>query len=214
MTLSHFIPRASLVGAFVLALSACDSAALDDIFAADDASLDGPLVVVSTEASNAALNGDECTGLVGAVTVEKIIVPDGASCRLEGTRVQSDVEVKPGASLIARRAIVGGNVQASNARSVQVILGRVDGNVQLEQGRGGLVRRVVIGGDLQVEQNSRAYTLDRNRIDGNLQAFQNRGGLTIQGNQIQENLQCKENVPPPTGGGNTAASKEDQCALL
>lgn len=53
-----------------------------------------------------------------------------------------------------------------------------------------------------------------NRVNGNLQAFGNRGGVSLIGNAINGNLQCKENVPAPTGSGNTAASKEDQCRLL
>jgi hypothetical protein len=54
-------------------------------------------------------------------------------------------------------------------------------------------------------------------IHGNVQAegaASNRGGLQISNNQIKGNLQCKENSPPPTGGGNRAASKEDPCERL
>ena len=40
------------------------------------------------------------------------------------------------------------------------------------------------------------------------------GGLVIENNYITENLQCKENNPPPVGGGNKAGDKEDQCAAL
>jgi hypothetical protein len=46
-----------------------------------------------------------------------------------------------------------------------------------------------------------------------LQAFQNRGGLTVVGNEIDGNLQCKENAPAPSGNGNVVqGNKEDQCA--
>jgi hypothetical protein len=54
----------------------------------------------------------------------------------------------------------------------------------------------------------------KNTILGNLQAVSNTGGLVIENNTIAENLQCKQNNPPPTGGGNTAGDKEDQCAKL
>jgi hypothetical protein len=40
----------------------------------------------------------------------------------------------------------------------------------------------------------------------------NRGGLLIQDNSMLGNPQCKEYRPAPVGSGNTAASKEDQCA--
>jgi hypothetical protein len=37
----------------------------------------------------------------------------------------------------------------------------------------------------------------------------------VRGNVIGGNLQCKENVPAPVGGGNIVdGSKEDQCARL
>ena len=48
-----------------------------------------------------------------------------------------------------------------------------------------------------------------------MQAFQNRGGVNFTRNRIEGNLQCKENSPPPTGGGNVVQSnKEDQCRRL
>ena len=48
----------------------------------------------------------------------------------------------------------------------------------------------------------------------NLQAESNTGGLVIKNNRISEYLQCKQNNPPPTGGGNTAGDKENQCSRL
>jgi hypothetical protein len=38
--------------------------------------------------------------------------------------------------------------------------------------------------------------------------------LTFNSNTITGNMQCKENRLAPTGSGNTAAIKEDQCAAL
>jgi hypothetical protein len=34
------------------------------------------------------------------------------------------------------------------------------------------------------------------------------------GNTVVQNLQCKQNLPAPTGGDNTAGDKEGQCAAL
>lgn len=51
-------------------------------------------------------------------------------------------------------------------------------------------------------------------LGGNLQAFKNYGGLALANNRMKGNLQSKENIPSPTGGGNRAASKEDQCRRL
>ena len=52
------------------------------------------------------------------------------------------------------------------------------------------------------------------RISSDLQFESNGARIVARNNMIVENLQCKENNPPPTGGGNTAGDKEDQCAAL
>ena len=52
-------------------------------------------------------------------------------------------------------------------------------------------------------------------VGGSVQVFQNSGGVAISRNRIDGNLQCKENSPAPTGGGNVVqGNKEDQCARL
>ena len=73
-----------------------------------------------------------------------------------------------------------------------------------------------VRGDVQLLKNSFSLTrLQRNTVGGDVQLFENvLGSSDISFNTIRENLQCKENAPPPTGGGNTAAKKEDQCAAL
>ena len=71
-----------------------------------------------------------------------------------------------------------------------------------------------INGDLQFEANEARMVARNSTILANLQAFQNTGGVVLQNNRIAENLQCKENNPRPTGGGNQAGDKEDQCAAL
>ena len=38
--------------------------------------------------------------------------------------------------------------------------------------------------------------------------------LSLNGNAMIGNLQCKENLPAPTGSDNVATSKEDQCRAL
>ena len=48
-----------------------------------------------------------------------------------------------------------------------------------------------------------------------VQIFQNTGPVTVTDNDIDGNLQCKENEPEPVGGGNDVqGNKEDQCEGL
>jgi hypothetical protein len=180
-----------------------------------------PLIaMVPTLASlggHAVLRADDtvCTGTLGAVTVDNLIVPQNRSCTLNATRVKGSIFVYTGATLSASAVRVVGDIQAEGASAVYVnprsVIG---GNVQIKQGRSARIDNATIDGDLQLEQNSRSLRVTRNNIGGNLQAFQNTGGVFISRNQIAENLQCKENEPPPTGGGNIAGDKEDQCTAL
>ena len=156
-----------------------------------------------------------CTGAVGAVRLDNIFVPDGATCNLSGTRAEGNVVVGTNSTLIARSIKVDGNVQAEGAARVAISgTTSVGGSVQLMQGGSVSVQKAIINGSLQMESNNGAIKAVGNTIGADLQAFQNTGGVTLRNNRIDGNLQCKANTPAPVGGGNRADSKEDQCAAL
>jgi hypothetical protein len=147
-------------------------------------------------AATASAEERTCRGTLGAVTVDNLRVPQGASCTLNGTHVQGTVKVERDATLRASAIRVIGNVQAENHRHVTL--------------NGGST----VGGSVQLKQGGSA-TIDRNRVTGDIQLFTNRGAQSVTGNRVNGNLQCKENVPAPTGGGNIVqGNKEDQCARL
>jgi hypothetical protein len=52
-----------------------------------------------------------------------------------------------------------------------------------------------------------------NQVGGNMQVFKNRGQTEILDNVVTQNLQCKENVPPPLSAGNVARKIEGQCRV-
>ena len=159
-----------------------------------------------------------CRGTIGAKTVDNLLVPQGAACTLNGTRVEGTIKVENNAKLTANGVRVIGNIQSEGFQAIAVKKGsKVGGSVQLKNGQeggSGKVASTRINGDLQFEANEASIVARNNTILGNLQAVQNTGGLVIENNTIAENLQCKENNPPPTGGGNKAGDKEDQCAAL
>lgn len=147
--------------------------------------------------ATAAAEERTCRGALGAVTVDNLRVPDGATCTLKGTRVEGAVKVEGDATLRATAITVKGNVQAENHRRVTVKGRRasIDGSVQIKQGGAFRLARTFVGSDVQV--------------------FTNRGAIVISRNTIDGNLQCKENATAPTGGGNVVqGNKEDQCARL
>lgn len=156
------------------------------------------------------------------------IQSDGArSFRLNGVVVGGSVQLKKttGPSQSARNFICNAS--------------QIDGDVEIvESGPGspwdigGIGRGLcdppfhgnVIRGNLKLEKNEGNLHISLNRVllsplfdgrvRGNLQAFGNTGGVQIELNDIDGNLQCKDNVPPPTGFGNTVrGNKEDQCSV-
>jgi hypothetical protein len=157
----------------------------------------------------------QCRGTLGSLTLDNIRVPDGATCTLNGTRANGTVYVGTRSTLVANGVRINGNLQSEGARSVTVRSGSfVGGSIQIKQGESATIDSSTVKADLQFDENRGALRATNNVIGSNLQAFKNTGGLTIANNRIAQNLQCKENTPLPTGGGNSAGSKEDQCAKL
>jgi hypothetical protein len=172
---------------------------------------------LSLLAAPAAAEERVCRGTIGAVTLDNILVPQGARCFLNGTRAKGTVKVSRSAQLSARGVIVIGNVQAEGAANVNVHDGsRIGGSIQVKQGTSATVANSHVNGDILYDTNRGVLRIQYNRVGGNVQAFQNVSrGLNITRNVIDGNLQCKANRPAPTGGGNVVGgNKEDQCARL
>jgi hypothetical protein len=162
-----------------------------------------PIVGASLLLGAAPAQADDttCNGTIGAVSLDgNVIVPEGAICKLVGTRVDGNVHVESGATLKAKGVHIGGNVQAEHHERVVVKAltgGRshVDGSIQLKQGGGGKVAKTDVGSDIQLFTNSGLFVVKNNHVEGN--------------------LQCKSNNPKPTGGNNVVqGNKEDQCRDL
>jgi hypothetical protein len=173
-------------------------------------------IAMLAAASPALAEETVCRGTIGATTLDNVRVPQGATCRLQGTKVKGTVKVERDATLRAEDVVVIGNVQGENARDVMVLDGsRVGGSVQVVQGRRASVRKSRINADILYDENNGPLYIVRNIVGGNVQVFQNTGGVEIRGNRIDGNLQCKANRPPPTGGNNVVqGNKEDQCRRL
>ncbi|MDQ4008835.1 MAG: hypothetical protein M3211_12135, partial [Actinomycetota bacterium] len=83
-----------------------------------------------------------CDGSIGRRVVERVVVPAGATCRLNGTTVRHNVVVGHGETLIARNATILGSVQATvGPRSVRLLDTDVVGNIHVREATG----RVIIG---------------------------------------------------------------------
>ena len=75
-----------------------------------------------------------CRGSIGAVTVDNLRVPQGATCTLSGTYIKGTLKVERDATLKASRVRVVGNVQAENHQAVIINSSTIGGSVQLKQG--------------------------------------------------------------------------------
>ncbi len=156
-----------------------------------------------------------CTGNVGAVALDNIFVPDGASCTLNRTRANGSIVVGTGATLYASSVSINGNLQAEGSRAVSVAgHSTFGGSIQVVKSNSATIERARIKGDILFDENTGPLSANGNTVGGNVQAFKNFGGVTLRSNRIGGNLQCKENIPAPNGGGNQASSKEDQCERL
>jgi hypothetical protein len=166
-----------------------------------------PLVIAGSVMTAPAAHADDrvCRGTIGASSIgDNVVVPQNATCQLNGTRIDGNVIVNRGAKLVASGVRVGGNIQAENHREVvisprtvngKVVRSTVEGSIQLEQGGGGKILRATVDSDIQL--------------------FSNRGQFTVRGNRVDGNLQCKSNNPRPVGGSNVVqGNKEDQCRTL
>ena len=160
------------------------------------ASLTAGLLTVSAFAAAPAQAGERtCRGTIGSTTVDDLLVPQGATCTLDGTTVKGTITVKGDATLRAAHVRVVGNVQSENAKRV-------------------VLRGSSVGGSVQHVQGGSAK-INNNRVNGDVQMFSNNGEITITRNRIDGNLQCNSNNPAPTGGNNTVGgNKEDQCRSL
>jgi hypothetical protein len=158
----------------------------------------------------------DCVGALGPVTVDNLRVPEGATCELAGTVVEGTIKIETDATLRAHSVSVVGNVQGENAERVVLASSEIGGSVQVKQGGGAEVTESRVTGDIQLDQNEgAAQRVADNDVNGSVQVITNVGGVEISQNIIDGNLQCKENVPPPTGGGNDVqGNAEDQCSML
>jgi uncharacterized protein YaiE (UPF0345 family) len=160
-----------------------------------------------------------CTGqLTGSH--DNVVVPQGAICSLVNAQLNGSVLVYRGGGVtISGRTYINGNVISEDGGAYVRISGpsvTVGGNVQIKYnfGASAIQKGTVIHGSFQYVENTGPLFATGAFIGSDFQLFNNSGGASISNNTIRQNMQCKENTPAPTGGGNRAGDKEDQCSGL
>ncbi len=166
----------------------------------------------------------ECTTALGAATIDgNLIVPDDTVCDLTGTTVHGAIIVKSRAQLHADNIHATGGLQSQSPNTITLDDSTLDNGVSIQNAEttpgkpGGRISLTDnrISGDIQVSGNRVPVWLEDNpSITGSIQAQSNVAGIDISRNTIGNGLQCQDNLPAPTGGGNKAKQAQGQCATL
>jgi hypothetical protein len=178
----------------------------------------------------------KCYGQLFAASIQHDLVT-GADCSLLHATVNGDVTVQAGTSFGPYDSQITGNVTARNATSVDIgffvhisgnlrvsgstdttVVSRsqIDGNVALSRNAGAFsVSQSAIGGNLSVSKNeiTPGADISFSQVQGKADIRNNTGAsMSVAFNSIVRSLSCKNNDPPVTADGNTAATATGECA--
>ena len=158
-----------------------------------------------------------CSGVLGPVLVDNVVVPGGASCQLEGTQVSGNVVVEArgavraeintairgdvvgrrNAILSISRTAIGGNVGCSGCRRVNIFETEVGGSVRLQSAAEAVfVTASPIVGDLEIVAGAAGGEITRGVVFGNLLFSRNRGPLMMVRQFVGGDMRIVENVSP------------------
>ena len=147
-------------------------------------------------------------------TYRNIVLPVGARCVLLGTYATGNLVLGAGASVDSSTATIDGGLLGVLLGGVRVTGGRIGGSVDVIQSQALTLSGTSVGGSVQLIANAGPLGLQDLRETRNIQLFYNRGDASINRNVVGGDLQCTGNQLTPTGSGNLASSKEDQCRGL
>jgi hypothetical protein len=170
-------------------------------------------------------SGQNCIFVDGGVTGN--VQESGGNLVLDQSQVGGNVQVNGGGTFaIGPASTIGGNLQVQNlptGSGQDPVCGTtVNGNLQIQNNGTAIEIGALppascagntVGGDLQVQNNTAATTVVGNTVGGNLQDNSNIGATQVFNNLVNNNLQCQLDSAI-TGGGNTAGSKQGQCATF
>jgi hypothetical protein len=145
-------------------------------------------------------SGDILTG-----TYNNVVVPKGNFCLLLGATVLHNVTANDAIQLGIDNSKIGGNVQAH----------RLSGNVDVTDSS----QSSTEPGSWFIGDASwctpQFDPVPGNYIGGSLRFNHNKSGASISNNDIEHDLVCEKNTPPPTGTNNAVDRKATgQCAAL
>jgi hypothetical protein len=187
-------------------------------------------------------SGSACNGTFNGTFNGNLKVKNGQTCNLLGGRITGNIE-QTGGTLTISNYIVGGNIGVSGASSLstgpsvtingnveiggipagtapsQICGAKIQGNLEVAnngaavQIGGSTCGGNWIVGNVAVQNNRAATTITGNTVGGNFADQANSGPTQVFNNSVTGNLACQGNSSI-TGSGNTARSKQGQCAAF
>jgi hypothetical protein len=149
-------------------------------------------------------------------TYHNVVVPKGNFCLLLGATVLGNVTANRAAQLSIDNSSVRGNVEAHNVTDNGWVCGSTIGqNVDVANA----AESTSEPGSWFIGDASWCVPqfdpVPGNYIGGTLNFHDNQSGGFISNNDIEKNLMCDKNTPPPTGSNNAVDGKATgQCAGL
>jgi hypothetical protein len=171
----------------------------------------------------APLSGSTCNGAYNGTFKGPVTVSAGQNCMFVGGGITGNV-TQNGGNLALTNATVTGNIaiQGSAAFSLGPRT-TINGNLVVQNVASGSSMNQICGthvdGNMQVSQNATPIQIGSalpdscpgNFVGGNLAVDYNTAAAAVFNNGVTKNLECGSNTSI-TGGGNTARSKQGQCA--
>ncbi len=154
------------------------------------------------------------------------VTQNGGNLTVTNSQISGNIQINGGGTFtINPGTSIGGDLQVQNlpagSAQNQICGTSVHGNLQFHNnGTAVLIGSDppqsscpgnTVGNDLQVQNNTAATSIVGNTVGGNLTDQGNTAPTQVFNNMVGNNLQCQNNTSI-TGGGNTAKSKQGQCA--
>jgi hypothetical protein len=146
-----------------------------------------------------------CTGVVANVSVDNVVVPEGAVCVLAGTQVRGNVLAKPGSTLqVSPGTQVFGNVEAKQGARLFVSPSKFGGHVKCDGCLVVSISSSLIGGNLQSVGAAGAFVF-RTDVGGNVEIVGTTGVAPVMLSQavVGGDVKLEKNEVPLSVGGIT-----------
>lgn len=157
------------------------------------------VLALATASPASAVTATECSGTLTG-TYAAVVVPDGATCTLDGATVKGNVTLGVGATLMADGATVRLNVKGVDAKTVQLIDTAVWGQIHLRRTTGPIIIGTagckvdpIADGNINLQNNFGPIAICMMTVKNNIILHNNHKTIGVFGNTVGNNIQVVGN---------------------